>query len=68
MQPVQHVMQRATDYYQAHTVSKIITMIPCVITMVGWRPPMEGWMKLNTHRACKYERQAGCGLVVLQNI
>jgi hypothetical protein len=29
--------------------------------LVRWRPPEEGWVKLNTDGACKEKDYVGCG-------
>ncbi|MCH81128.1 ribonuclease H protein [Trifolium medium] len=41
-------------------MSSIVTKLPGVTSMIGWKPPMEGRVKLNMDRACKDGHTAGC--------
>ncbi|MCI28245.1 ribonuclease H protein [Trifolium medium] len=35
--------------------------------MIGWKPPVEGWVKVNIDGACKSESVAGCGGIIRNN-
>ncbi|MCH94217.1 ribonuclease H protein, partial [Trifolium medium] len=52
------------DYEQAACNGKIAMDKARSITMVGWTPPKEGYVKLNTDGACKNQQIAGCGGII----
>ncbi|PNX86236.1 ribonuclease H [Trifolium pratense] len=37
---------------------------PRVVSMLGWKPPLEGWVKLNTDGASKDGRISRCDGIV----
>jgi hypothetical protein len=52
-QPVQFVMQRCREYRCAYEVGHVVSEKQCSLTWIGWKPPVEGWVKINTDGACK---------------
>ncbi|GAU46467.1 hypothetical protein TSUD_402340 [Trifolium subterraneum] len=68
VQPVQVIMQRCREYKLAARASRVVTSVPRINVMIGWEPPSQGWVKLNTDGARKNERVAGCGGIIRNNI
>jgi ribonuclease HI len=62
--PVINVMNSISDYYQARMTSCIVTKLPRATSLIGWKLPAEGRVKINTDGACKDRRTAGCGGVI----
>jgi hypothetical protein len=62
--PVQYVMQRYREYMSADKASRVVTERPHTMTWIGWKPPGEGWVKINTDRACKGKVTMGCGGII----
>ncbi|PNX73083.1 hypothetical protein L195_g028981 [Trifolium pratense] len=42
VQPVNFIMQRCREYQQADRARRIVTAVPRVHTMIGWKLPVEG--------------------------
>ncbi|MCI24501.1 ribonuclease H protein, partial [Trifolium medium] len=42
-------------------MSKVINEVTREVRLVSWKPPPDGWVKVNTDGACKEGRIAGCG-------
>jgi len=62
--PYQFVRKRIRDYQLAMQASKVILEMPRSVVLVGWKPPAEGWVKLNTDGACSNNGVAGCGGII----
>jgi ribonuclease HI len=61
---VQFVLQRCREYKNANKSKRIVTDRPRSTVWIGWKPPTNGWIKLNTDGACKGRTTAGCGGVM----
>jgi ribonuclease HI len=57
-------MQRYKEYMSADKASRVVTERPHTMTWIGWKPPGEGWVKINTDRACKGKVTMGCGGII----
>ena len=56
--------KRIRDYHLAMQANKVILEMPQSVVLVGWKPPVEGWVKLNTDGACSSNGAAGCGGII----
>ncbi|PNY01400.1 ethylene responsive transcription factor 1b [Trifolium pratense] len=45
--------QRCREYKNANKSKRIVTDIPRSTVWISWKPPVNGWVKLNTDGACK---------------
>jgi hypothetical protein len=59
--PTQVIKKKVNDYLLACKTDYIIHCIPRVIQHVGWSPPSDGWVALNTDGAENSEHKYGCG-------
>ncbi|GAU12910.1 hypothetical protein TSUD_73970 [Trifolium subterraneum] len=59
--PVQHVLKLIGDYMSATSKDDIIALRNQEVTMIGWSPPRELFVRLNTDDAYKEHVVAGCG-------
>ncbi|MCI29600.1 ribonuclease H, partial [Trifolium medium] len=67
LNPVMAVGKRAEQYMKSVLLHDVTHKVERVEVMVGWKPPMEGWVKavkLNTDGAYKEGSVAGCGGVI----
>jgi ribonuclease HI len=62
--PILHILNYISEYYQARMMSSVVIKLPRVTSMIGWKPPVEGRLKLNTDGACKDGHMAGCGGII----
>ncbi|MCI04381.1 ribonuclease H [Trifolium medium] len=51
--PAQHVLQMVEDYKGATTTNDIVTLKNQQISLIGWRPPKDMFVRLNTDGAYK---------------
>ncbi|PNX83094.1 ribonuclease H [Trifolium pratense] len=64
MYPVHHILKMTEDYTQALSSSSTVMMREERVSMIGWLPPKENFVKLNTDGANKDNMVAGCGGVI----
>ncbi|MCI44478.1 putative ribonuclease H protein, partial [Trifolium medium] len=57
----QHVLKLTREYRLAANVNNMISETPREAVLIRWKPPEEGWVKLNTDGSCKENGMAGCG-------
>jgi ribonuclease HI len=62
--PVQQVRKMMIEYTQAMQNNNIVVNRSYSASMIGWVPPKDGFVKLNTDGASKNMQQAGCGGIV----
>ncbi|GAU39697.1 hypothetical protein TSUD_321110 [Trifolium subterraneum] len=64
--PIINIMNSISDYYQARMTSCMVTKLPRAISLIGWKLPAEGRVKIkiNMDGACKDGHTAGCGGVI----
>ncbi|MCI31225.1 hypothetical protein A2U01_0052437 [Trifolium medium] len=58
--PMQQVLKITNDYYVSKSANNCVVERTRMLQNVGWKPPEEGRVKLNTDCACKDGRNAGC--------
>jgi hypothetical protein len=59
--PTQVIKKKVNDYLLACKTDNIIHCVPRVIQHVGWSPPGDGWVALNTDGAENSDHKYGCG-------
>ncbi|GAU47106.1 hypothetical protein TSUD_403390 [Trifolium subterraneum] len=64
MRPVLHVLKLLKDYAQAMQNHVNGDIRGSIVALIGWVPPKENFVKLNTDGASKNNQVAGCGGVV----
>jgi ribonuclease HI len=62
--PINHVLKLVKDYKNADKVSRVVTSSHREMVFVGWKPPPNGWVKLNSDGSCKDNGIAGCGGII----
>jgi hypothetical protein len=63
-----HIRQRAKDYQlSVVAVSQDARQVNREARLIGWKPPVGDWIKLNTDGACKDGNVAGCGGILRNN-
>jgi hypothetical protein len=62
--PAYHIMQLALDYTNAESNSKVATCSNSVVAVIGWSPPKENYVKLNTDCAYKKNQITGCSGII----
>jgi ribonuclease HI len=62
--PVPILMKMMQEYKEAVTTSMVVTRAEKVVNLIGWKPPRESFIKLNTDGAYKVNQVAGCGGVI----
>jgi ribonuclease HI len=58
------VTDRVKHYNQAMVLKQVLHSVEWRVVMINWRPPNEGWVKINADGACKEGSAAGCGCVI----
>ncbi|MCH98741.1 hypothetical protein A2U01_0019747 [Trifolium medium] len=64
VQQAQCVMKATKDYWLASHATHGLVERRRETMLVGWKPPREGWVKLNTNMTCKVGACVGCGGVI----
>jgi ribonuclease HI len=62
--PLPLLMKMLQEYNDAVTDSMVVGGIQKMVSLIGWKPPRESFIKLNTDGAYKVNQIAGCGGVV----
>jgi hypothetical protein len=62
--PTTHVLKFVKDYKNADKVSRVVTSPHREMVFVGWKPPPNSWVKLNSDGSCKDNGIAGCGGII----
>ncbi|KAK2422286.1 Polynucleotidyl transferase, ribonuclease H superfamily protein [Trifolium repens] len=66
--PGYYIRQRAKEYQSSFVaVSQDAGQVNREARLIGWKPPVGDWIKLNTDGACKDENVAGCGGILRNN-
>jgi ribonuclease HI len=66
--PAYHIRQRAKDYQlSVVAVSQNARQVNREARLIGWKPLVGDWIKLNTDGACKDGNVAGCGGILRNN-
>ncbi|MCI13994.1 putative non-LTR retroelement reverse transcriptase [Trifolium medium] len=52
-----YILQKVKEYHASSVVSLVATQVHRTASHIGWKPPDDDWIKLNTDGACK-ERSA----------
>jgi ribonuclease HI len=59
--PSQHILTLVDDYMGATSSNDIATMKSKVLSLIGWKPPKDLFVRVNTDGAYKEHVVAGCG-------
>jgi hypothetical protein len=62
--PAQHVLKAVKDYRSAISSSVIATLRNQTVTLIGWKPPKDMFVRVNTDGAYKEHVVAGCGGII----
>jgi ribonuclease HI len=62
--PVHSIMQKTLEYNTAARLNDSMANKPATVQQIGWKPPKEGFIKLNTDEAVVNSQTAGCGGVI----
>ncbi|KAK2379785.1 Polynucleotidyl transferase, ribonuclease H superfamily protein [Trifolium repens] len=62
--PIMVITDRVQQYKHAEMLGTVMQQTTRAEIMVCWKPPMEGWVKLNRDGAYKDGSAAGCGGVI----
>jgi ribonuclease HI len=62
--PVPILMKMMQEYKEVVTTSMVVTRTEKVVNLIGWKPPRESFIKLNTNGAYKVNQVAGCEGVI----
>jgi ribonuclease HI len=62
--PLPLLMKMLQEYNDAVTDSMVVGGIQKMVSLIGWKPPRESFIKLNTDGAYKVNQIAGCGGVI----
>ncbi|PNX93366.1 hypothetical protein L195_g016519 [Trifolium pratense] len=60
-------MQRCKEYRDADKAQRIGSERPRSTVLIGWKPLIDGWVKLNIDGACKGRIIVGCGGIFRNN-
>ncbi|CAJ2653650.1 unnamed protein product [Trifolium pratense] len=61
------IKQYMTEYEKSSQVDHNVVVLPRVMRQIGWCPPSEGWIIINTDGAKKENHYSGCGGIVRGN-
>ncbi|MCH86415.1 putative non-LTR retroelement reverse transcriptase [Trifolium medium] len=64
---MEHVSRLVWDYYDAKTVTAVMSFSDHAIMNIGWQPPSGNYVKLNTDGPSKENSIAGCGGIIKGN-
>ncbi|MCH81151.1 putative non-LTR retroelement reverse transcriptase, partial [Trifolium medium] len=59
-----HILKRVKEYYASSELNCVATQAQRVVSYIAWKPPDDGWVKLNTDGACIERSVAACGGVL----
>jgi ribonuclease HI len=62
--PLPMLLKMLQEYNDAVTNSMVVAGTQKMVSLIGWKPPRESFIKLNTDGAYKVNQIAGCGGVI----
>jgi ribonuclease HI len=63
-EPIQIIKQRVNDYLLVCKADSVIRSGSTSVQHVGWLPPSDGWVAINTDGAISSNRNSGCGGII----
>lgn len=64
---VEMIEKNFQEYISATKLNDIVRVQAREIRHIKWKPPKQGWVKLNTNDACLKDDRAGCGGLIRNN-
>ncbi|KAK2406678.1 heat shock 70 kDa protein [Trifolium repens] len=64
IEPIPYLQKRVHDYFTACKANNVVSSISSAVRQVGWVPPCDGWVVINTDGAKSMAHSSGCGGLV----